>query len=133
MAKHASPLPADLSSAARRFAEWRKNRTTRRIPDELWSLAADLGARHGLSRTARALRVDYYGLKKRIDAAAAPDPSETVAPPAFVSILTAPSAEAADGLIEFERAGGEKMRIHWKGGATPDLAALSRLFLWPRS
>ena len=133
MAKRASPLPADLSSAAARFEAWRKNRTTRRIPEELWSLAADLGAHHGLSRAARALRVDYYGLKKRIDAAAAPDPSGTDAPPAFVSILTAPSAEVSDGLIEFERAGGEKMRIHWKGGVTPDLAALSRLFLWPRT
>jgi len=133
MAKRASHLPTDLSSAARRFLKWRRNRTTRRIPEDLWSLAADLGARHGLSRTARALRIDYYSLKKRIDAAAAPDPSETDAPPAFVSILTTPSADLSDCLVEFERAGGEKMRIHLKGGVAPDIGALSRLFLEPRS
>lgn len=133
MAKRASPLPGALANAARRFEKWRRNRTTPRIPAELWSLAAELGARYGLSRTARALRVEYYALKNHIDSAASPDPDEADTQPPFVSILTAPSTEVSEYRIEFESPSGAKMRIQVKGANTPDLAELSRLFLDHRS
>ena len=108
---------------------WRRSRTTRRIPAELWSLAADLGARFGVSRTARALRVQYYALKTRVDATATLETDAPGMPPAFVEILTAPSTATSECLVEFESAGGAMMRIQMKGVSTSDLAELSRLFL----
>ncbi len=90
-------LPTPLARAAERFEKWRRNRTTHSIPAELWALAADLGARYGVSRTARALRVQYYGLKKRIDAAPASETAVAVTPSAFVEIRTAPAVNAIPG------------------------------------
>ncbi len=53
MAKSTTGLPGPLADGVRRFEKWRSMRTTRRIPAELWSLAAKLGGEYGLSRTAR--------------------------------------------------------------------------------
>lgn len=133
MAKSTSPLPRALASGARRFDLWREARTTRRIPAKLWSLATDLGIRFGVSCTARALGVDYYALKKRIDAAAARGTGAAAASPAFVEILTEPSIASSECVVEFENVGGSKMRIELKGASTPDLAELTRVFLDPRT
>jgi hypothetical protein len=42
-----------------------------RIPQPLWTLAVELVRRHGVSRTAIALGLDYYQLKRRAAATAA--------------------------------------------------------------
>ena len=49
------------------FAEWRKTRRPRsRIPEDLWARAAEMAAEIGIHKTARALRLDYTALKKRV-------------------------------------------------------------------
>lgn len=110
----------------------RRARTTRRIPAELWSLAAELGIECGLRRTARVLRVDYYGLKKQIDGSSS-DPEEAEAAPVFVEILTAPGSDQSGCQMKFEAASGRRIRIQMQGARTPVLAKLSRLFwaVWP--
>lgn len=129
MAKSTTPFPRALANAARQFDAWRDSRTTRRIPARLWSLATDLGNHFGVSSTARALRVDYYALKRRIDTASSVEESETETVPAFMEILTEASAAPSECLVEFENARGAKMRIEARGANTLDLAQLSRLFL----
>ena len=42
---------------------------------------------------------------------------------------SAPTSALSECQVEFESTTGAKMRIQVKGTATPDLAALSRLFL----
>jgi hypothetical protein len=60
-----------LARARTRFQTWRGQRPRgSRIPQRLWAMAVRLGKRHGVARTASALRLDYYGLKRR--AASAP-------------------------------------------------------------
>ena len=49
-------------------------------------------------------------------------------PAAFVELLTPGTGGGTECLIELEGPRG-KMRIQWKGNATPDLAGLSRV-LW---
>lgn len=132
MPRPTRPQPAPLARAARRFSQWREERTTRSIPDPLWSLATRLGAEHGVSRTCRALGVHYTALKKRVEAAG-PSSREKTARPAFVEVLTASTSRPAECLVEFEHASGAKMRIQVMGGSLPDLAALSRLFLKQRA
>jgi hypothetical protein len=121
--------PAGLARAAGRWAQWRRTRRLgTRIPESLWDLALELAARHGVSRTAIALRVDYYALKKRLDAQTPPRRVGSAAAPAFVE-LTPPSLTAASGcVIEFENVSGAKMRIELRGSQVPDLAALGRSF-----
>jgi hypothetical protein len=101
-----------------------------RIPDALWKLALALAGRHGVSRTAIALKLDYYALKKRL--AARPLPAVATArrdsPPAFVEL--APTALTGSGqcLVEFENAAGATLRVYLHGGQVPDLVALGRSF-----
>ena len=129
MAKSTTGLPGPLAHGVRRFEKWRSMRTTHRIPAELWSVAAELGGEYGLSRTARVLRIDYYALKKRIDACSS-DREEAVAAPAFVEILTTPGSSDLSGCqVEFEGPSGRKMRIQVQSACTPMLAELTRLFL----
>ena len=53
--------------------------------------------------------------------------------PAFVEILTAPSAAPpAECIIEFERASGDRMRIEMKGAGSSEIVELSRLLLGSR-
>lgn len=127
------PLPAPLERASRRFEAWRKTRTTIRIPEDLWSLAAELGAQYGVNRTARALRLQYPDLKKRVEAKI-PSPEGSGTAPGFVEIRTMSSPAAAPGCrVEFEAPSGVKVRVHLPGGEGPDLVALGRLFLERRA
>jgi hypothetical protein len=65
-----SELPKDLVRASSRFQTWRRRRKGgSRIPPLLWSLAVGLARDHGVSRTATALKLDYYSLKKQVEAA----------------------------------------------------------------
>ena len=66
-------VPAGLVRARERFQAWRRTRKPKsRIPEPLWTLAVELTAAHGLHRTAQALKLDYYSLKKRVEAAEGP-------------------------------------------------------------
>jgi hypothetical protein len=125
-------FPAALSRAQRKIEQWRQQHRPRaRIPEELWREAAELACVHGINRTARALRLDYYSLKKRAAAAAAPS-SEPA--PEFVELLPGGMpAGRPEYLIEVEDAGGAKLRIRLQGGDIPDVAALVRVFREGRS
>jgi hypothetical protein len=84
-----------------------------------------LARTHGINRTARALRLDYYSLQKRVVAAARP--GERV--PEFVELLPGGlPASRPECLIEVEEPGGAKLRIHLQGGDFPDVAVLTRVF-----
>jgi hypothetical protein len=121
-----SDFPASLSRAQRKIEHWRERRRPRaRIPEELWREAAELACAHGVNRTARALRLDYYSLKKRVAAAAGSGQRG----PEFVEILPGgmPAARP-ECMIEVEDPSGAKMRIRLQGGDLPDVAALLGVF-----
>jgi len=126
-----SDLPPALFRAQQKIEQWRQRHRPRApIPEELWREAAELACAHGINRTARALRLAYYSLKKRVTAAAAGDERA----PEFVEILPGGlPAHRPQCLIELEDAGGAKMRIHLQGGDLPDVAALARVFRECRS
>lgn len=120
-------LPSPLRRAAERFERWRQTHERgTHIPKALWTLAAKLAASYGVSKTAQALKLDYYSLKKwlaKSTLAAAPAHPDQ---PAFLDLWAPTLAAPGECVIECENAAGARMRIHWKGVALPDLAALSR-------
>jgi hypothetical protein len=129
--KRTRGLPARLERLRRRFERWRGTHKARsRIPEPLWGSAMKMAGTYGLNRTARALRLDYYAFKKRIERqpTTAPNVSERAAS-TFLELPLPASAVACECTLELENAGGAKMRVTLKGVATPDLAALSRS-LW---
>jgi hypothetical protein len=117
-------FPAALAGVQRNIAQWRqRHRPRARIPEQLWREAADLARAHGVNRTARALRLDYYSLKKRTAAAAGPGKRI----PGFVEILPGGMPAGSECMIEVEDPGGAKLRIRLQGGGLPDVATLVRV------
>jgi len=67
MAQDANGIEQDMEQLRRRFEEFRSRQPLRaRLPEALWSAASELAARYGVHATARALRLDYTGLRKRV-------------------------------------------------------------------
>ena len=122
-------LPPQIESVRQRLERWRRNRRRRSpIPEELWASAVDLARRYGLAKTARALGLDYYSLKERIEAGDRQGSREMSARPAFVEIVPQPMAAVSECTLELEDRSGARMRVHLKGTAVPDITDLSESF-----
>jgi len=133
-------IPAGLENLRRRFERWRRKRkhARARIPEPLWDSAVTLAHAYGVHRTSKTLRLDYYCLKKRVEkdlatlgrTPASAEASELGSPtgPTFLELPAAAWPVGGECTVELEEVGGAKMRMHLKGFAAPDLAALSRSF-----
>jgi hypothetical protein len=95
-----------------------------RIPRPLWDLAVRLAKVRGVSPTATALGLDYYGLQRRTGAAAVAAPSSH---PAFVE-LPAPIQLGKECRLEFDNGAGATLRVQLVGYDAADVEALSRSF-----
>jgi len=116
-----------LDEARTRFENWRQSRRGKqRIPDELWSVAIEVARRDGVNPTAVALHLDGGKLKRRMGAASSE--SGKAMPTSFVELLAPRTVDQHECTIELEGRKG-KLRIHWKGATSADVAALSRA-LW---
>lgn len=125
-------LPRSLEVVRRRFEKWRRTRQAgSRIPKLLWTAAVKMAGIYGLHRTARALPVEYYSLKKHIELAAAPEGHRRAT--AFIELPPSMPIESCGVTLELEDADGSKMRVDLKAAASPDLAALCRSFWNPAS
>jgi len=113
-------LPRSLEVVRRRFEKWRRTRQAgSRIPKLLWTAAVKMAGIYGLHRTARALPVEYYSLKKHIELAAAPEGHRRAT--AFIELPPSMPIESCGVTLEL------------KAAASPDLAALCRSFWNPAS
>jgi hypothetical protein len=82
-----------LESVRQRFDEWRQTRHGHaRIPERLWLAAVKAAGVHGLHRTVRALRVDYYSLKERVEQQA-----RTIDVPAATDVASRPATRGVAG------------------------------------
>ena len=114
-----------IEQVQKRLDAWRKTRKRRsRIPDHLWESAVKAAGQYGLHKTAKALHLDYNALKKRLKTVTDGNKSA----PAFIELIPPASSSNTECLIELESRNGEKMRIHLKGTALPDPAAMGNMF-----
>jgi hypothetical protein len=105
--------------------DWRSRHTPRQpLPRHLWDLAVRLVPRHGLHRTARALKLDYYSLKKHV---AADNPQPPSPGPAFVELPT-PLVVSKQALFELDNGTGATMRVQLLGYEVAEVEALARRF-----
>jgi hypothetical protein len=124
--KSAVPIPEPIVQLQRQFDQFRNERPHRtKIPEELWQAAVGLAQQHGLYAVAHPLRLDYVGLKRRLEGVAKVKKKKKIASPGFVELIAAHPA-AAECLIEFESKSGAKMRVQWKGSGAPDWGSLLR-------
>jgi hypothetical protein len=125
MNRESTPLPEPIAQLQLQLEQIRRTQARRsRLPESVWSAAIELARQHGINRVAHALRLDYAGLKKRVNGLPSrrPNASRT----AFVELVTPPATMLPECVIEFESASGGKMRIQWKAAVPPDWTSLLR-------
>jgi len=131
MIPESADVQDELEQLRRRFEEFRNTRPGHsRLPESLWAAAAELAKRYGVNPTARALRLEYGGLRKRVENPGRPKRKRTAAAlPTFMEFV-APGAKAVtDCTVEVESAQGGKLRLELKAVATTELASLIRAFV----
>jgi len=124
--KVAVSIPEPIAQLQRQLDQFRSAQPHRaKIPEGMWQAAVELARQHGLYAVAHPLRLDYVGLKRRLEGATKVEKKKKGASPRFVELIAAHPA-AAECLIEFESKSGSKMRIQWKGSGAPDWSSLLR-------
>jgi hypothetical protein len=119
-----SPRSLNMARVRQRLDQWRRTRAHPRspIPQALWTNAVALAREQGLYQTARALRLDYGGLKEHVEAA---DARGGARRPAFVEFAGSTLTDVSPCVIELAGPSGT-VRIRVSGLALADLATLSR-------
>ena len=109
--KSTSPLPEPIAQLQRQLEQFRSTQPPRtKLPESLWQAAVELAQQHGVYPVAHPLKLDYTGLKKRLDGVPGLR-RKTTGPAAFVELVAPPPASLAECVIEFECSSGGKMRI----------------------
>ena len=125
-----SPLPARVRQLRNRIEGWRRQRgRPARMPAPLWEAAVALARTHGLYPIARALRLDYGSLKKRL--ASPPQGKLGGDTSGFVEIHPAPwlgQAEPGGVSVELRAVDGTKLIIQLPDNERLDLPALIEAF-----
>ena len=122
---------ADLAQTAAAFAHWRNTTPVgARIPEDLWLQAVELAARHGVSKVATTLHLDYVRLQRRLTAlTAAPPEPLPAAPPAFVDLVLGVPPSGPGCVLVVADAHGRSLRIEWAAPDASVVAAVARS-LW---
>ena len=129
----ATGIPEDLDHLRRCFEEFRNTRVGRSpLPEALWAAAAELAKRYGVNPTARALRLEYAGLQKRMQALEQPKPKRkraAASPPNFLEFVAPGAKPVTNCVVEVASAQGAKLRLELKAVATTELVNLIRAFV----
>jgi hypothetical protein len=120
-------LTPTLSEVQSRFAAWRKNKQSKRIPEELWEAAIMLSPEYSIHKISRGLSLSHADLKKRVSLTKTRSATSSNLSHGFVSIDIPPihSAECIGGM---EHRTGNKMRMHFKGTVDLDLQSFAESF-----
>ncbi len=117
-----------LSDVQSQFERWRQSRKRgTRIPEALWRAAVEAARECGVSKTAQALGLDYYALKKRLEPTLEVSESEPVAGREFLEIPL--FATAPECVLEMQDAHGARLRVELRGSAAAHCQTLAQA-LW---
>jgi hypothetical protein len=120
-------IPEPIAQLRQELEQFRGTNPARtRLPEPLWESAVNLARQYGIWQTAKPLRLDYMGLKKRLVGADVPRVKLAKRSPSFVELVPALPVTTGECVIEFDWPGGATMRIHWKASTPPDWASLLR-------
>ena len=120
------PRPLDVARVRQGLDQRRRTRAHPRspIPKGLWASAVALARQQELYQTARALHLDYGGLKAHVETADARG-GRRRRTPAFVEVSGSTLTDLTPWVIELTGPGGT-VRLRVPGLALADLATLSR-------
>ena len=116
-----------LTELQRRFTVWRGRRSrSRRIPEDLWRDAVHAAREHGVCKTARQLRVDFYSLKRRLTG---PVPAAEAEAVEFVEIPQKVLSAGPGCVVELQDPKGTRLRVELRDGTGAESLATA---LWSR-
>jgi hypothetical protein len=125
--KQPANLPKALSEARCQLDHWRSQQPSKRtrLPKEFWRKAVVLAKEHGLNKTARALNVKYYSLKKHLDEAGADEGGSAKNQPDFIELLPGTvTPRGVECTIEWADRHGATVRMHIRGAGPSELSTL---------
>jgi hypothetical protein len=129
--RQSANIPIALSQARHQLDLWRSqppNKRTR-LPKEFWQQAVALARESGVNRTASALGLKYYSLKKHLDETGANEESSVKPEPDFIELLSgAVTPGGAECTIEWAEGSNATVRMHIKGVGVSELTALAGVF-----
>lgn len=119
-----------FTQARGEFDRWRRTRPRgARIPDRLWHQAVALARQHGVSKTASALGLDYYAVKKRLTVAQPEGPARSDRPASFVELPAGCLSPGGACVLELDGANGSRVRLELEGFALAELERFIRTLL----
>jgi len=121
--------PRALALAQERFEDWRRTREQRRIPDELWALAAKVAGSCGAHRTAQALRLNAQSLRERMNAVKTAVSARDGSTRGFVELPPVAIGGSVSWVVEMWSSSGSRLRIEAHGKQALDVEALASGFL----
>jgi hypothetical protein len=129
--KQPANISIALSQARHQLDLWRSQQPNKRtrLPKEFWQQAVALAREHGLNKTARALNVKYYSLKKHFDETRGDASVSSKLKPEFIELL--PGTVTPGGVectIEWTEGSNATVRMHIKGVGVSELTALAGVF-----
>ncbi len=121
-----------VEKARKKFIEWRRSGKARsRIPEQLWTSAVVAARDVGVNQACKALRLDYYALKRRVVASA--EMPCVKASGNFVEFDSGVPPLLTEWAVEMENGRGGRMRVAARSVSGPDVVALSRAFFGEES
>jgi hypothetical protein len=123
----------EVAAVRQQVERWRQNGGGKgsRIPEKLWSEAVGLARVEGLYATSRALRFNYYSLKKRVDQAKSEERRKKSERTAFVEVEMGPLGSSGKTIVELVGRRGSRLRIDVTGASGVDVVGLAQAF-WSR-
>jgi hypothetical protein len=109
-----------------------------RIPAELWPAAIAVTRVHGIHPTVAALKLNYYGLQRRLPSGAARQGGRAPAPVSaagFVELAPRAMSGGASvgrgerGMVEWIHLGGARLIVHRGAAGSDELRAVVKRFL----
>jgi len=112
-----APAAGDLEQVQERFRSWREKRKKgTRIPAELWQAAESLFPRYSVYQISQSLRLDYAGLRNRIESSKPSSRSLKAGDYRFMEVrLSEAYGNISECRLRAEEPGGRKVELELKG------------------
>jgi hypothetical protein len=106
---------------------WRKTRISRQnVPEPFWKAAVELARIGGINPVAAVLGLNYYRLKRRVEASQSAVTESTAV--SFVELQVTPAAHSLECTAELTDRRGATMRLRLVGAGPAELVALVQAF-----
>jgi len=123
-------FPAVIERVRGEFSAWRgRKRGRERIPEALWCSAVRAAEQYGVHRVSRAVGLDYVRLKQRVGEKNGTGGAGSGSDSVFVELDGGILETGTACVVELEKAGGTRMRICVRDGATVDWCRMKEAFL----